>query len=174
MLSIILIFHEAYAYEHNSKQFENCFSRYKFERELKDSGDIFDEMEAFEILPYIDSTSSATVNINGINIASELKVESLSKRRDESIDYNPESPTTESVVNILKKSSVSYSKEFVWSDVTELNIPDLCVVTGNDQNGKEYFSGIEYAGSPPDIEHDADVTGGGDCEFQFFYSPETT
>ena len=84
MLSIILTFHEACAYEHNSKQFENCFSRYKFERELKDSGDIFDEMEAFEILPYIDSTSSATVNINGINIASELKVESLSKRCDES------------------------------------------------------------------------------------------
>jgi hypothetical protein len=169
MLSITVTFPHAYAYEHNSKQIGNCSSRSKFERELEKSGDLDDDLEAFEVLPYIDCKSSISVVVNGVEFDPNLTFDSFKRNLDTSIDYNPEIPSAKNCVSILKKSQVYYSKTFDWVDVSDFDPKNILIVTGSDQNSQEYFIGIEYSEILSDHEHDADITGGSDCEFEFFY-----
>lgn len=169
MLSITVTFPHAYAYEHNSKQIGNCSSRSKFERELEKSGDLDDDLEAFEVLPYIDCKSSISVVVNSVEFDSNLTFECFKRNLDTSIDYNPEIPTAKNSVSILKKSQVCYLKKFDWFDVSDFDPKNVLIVTGSDQNHQEYFIGIEYSEMVSDHEHDADITGGRDCSFEFFY-----
>ena len=169
MLSITVTFPHAYAYEHNSKRIGTCSSRSTFERELEASGDVHDDMEAFEVLPYIDCNSSISVVVNGVEFDPNLTFDSFKRNLDTSINYNPEIPTVKSYVSILKKSQVCYNKTFDWVDVSDFDPNNVLIVTGCDQYNQEYFIGIEYSEMLSDHEHDADITGGSDCEFEFFY-----
>lgn len=169
MLSITVTFPDACAYEHNSKRIGNCSRRSTFERELKTSGDLDDDLEAFEVLPYIDCKSTISVLVNGVQLDSNFTFECFKRNLETSIDYNPEIPTAKNSVSILKKSQVFYLKTFDWVDVSDFDPKNVLIVTGSDQNNREYFIGIEYSEMVSDHEHDADITGGRDCSFEFFY-----
>ena len=172
MFSITLTFFNSVHCNHNYKRFKSCSSKSEFEDQLQESGNAYDGEEGFETFPYIDSESSASITVNGVEVVADLRVVFLNKKRGSSINYNPELPKSKNIVGILRKASVCYSQQFDWNDVGTFDPKNITIGVGRDQNEREYFTGIEYLGKEPNDEKNPDVTGGFDSEFEFFYHPE--